>query len=89
MKLLFLAALAATSVSAASKGSKVETTSATEYLGQYTYFRGWTNRRRMLIVKGDDDVMNSTLERAVYEHRCDMAVRRVNLGEWTERTDLS
>jgi hypothetical protein len=43
--------------------------------------RGWKDKRRLLIIKGDDETMNQTLDDAVYNHRCDLAIRGVNLGK--------
>ena len=54
---------------------------ASEYLGQFTYFRGWKHKRRVFLVKGDDAYVDRIYKEAVGPMRCDMAIRNVNLGE--------
>lgn len=61
---------------------EVTATSAQDYLGQFTYFRGWNSKRRLYIVKTrDDGRVDDVLDEATQEFRCQMAIRNMNLSE--------
>merc|ERR1712241_1453702 len=52
--------------------------SAGQYLGQFHY-RNWNDRRRLIIVRGDDDTIRRTLDEASDNYRCELAARNINL----------
>ena len=52
-----------------------------DYLGQYTYFRGWSTRRRLIVVKTSDFKMDRILREAKLRYRCKLALRNVNLSK--------
>lgn len=49
-----------------------------QYLGQFHY-RNWNDKRRLIIVRGDDDAVRRTLSEAAENYRCELAVRNINL----------
>ena len=52
-------------------------------------FRNWNERRRLIIVRGDDDKVGRALSEATDNYRCELAVRNINLSEyftWKLRT---
>ncbi|XP_059095801.1 coiled-coil domain-containing protein 80-like [Tigriopus californicus] len=53
--------------------------SAQEYLGQFQYFRTWTDKRRLIVVHGKDADMDRMLQDAIYQYRCDLATRNINI----------
>jgi len=71
--IFFLAAHVAHSCSMA-----VNRESAGQYLGQFHY-RNWNDRRRLIIVKGDEDAVRRTLDEATDNYRCELATRNINL----------
>ena len=46
------------------------------------YFRNWNDRRRLIIVRGDDDTIRRTSDEATDNYRCELAVRNINLGKY-------
>lgn len=65
--------------------------SAQEYLGQFQYFRTWTDKRRLIVVHGKDADLDRMLQDAIYQYRCDLATRNINIGNiilnlWKVRT---
>merc|ERR1712117_676376 len=56
----------------------INSESARQYLGQFHY-RNWNERRRLIIVRGDDDKVGRALSEATYNYRCELAVRHINL----------
>ena len=60
---------------------EVNAESAQEYLGQYTFFRGWRNRRRLFLVRADDATVDRVRREAVYGFRCQLALRNINLSK--------
>ena len=46
------------------------------------YFRNWNDRRRLIIVRGDDDTIRMTSDEATDNYRCELAVRNINLGKY-------
>ncbi|XP_040574647.1 uncharacterized protein [Lepeophtheirus salmonis] len=57
----------------------VSAPSAQEYLGRYQFYRGWSNKRRLLIVSGKDSELHEVRKSSSYGYRCEMAVRNMNL----------
>lgn len=45
-------------------------------------FRNWNDKRRLIIVRGDDDAVRRTLSEAAENYRCELAVRNINLGKY-------
>jgi hypothetical protein len=65
---------------------QVTAPSAEEYLGQYTFFRGWTTKRRVVIVKTNDTEVDRLEDEAVYNYRCQLAIRNINLVLCSDNT---
>ena len=42
----------------------------------------WNDRRRLIIVRGDDDTVRNVLNTATNNYRCELAVRNINLGKY-------
>ncbi|TRY78385.1 hypothetical protein TCAL_07183 [Tigriopus californicus] len=65
--------------------------SAQEYLGQFQYFRTWTDKRRLIVVHGKDADMDRMLQDAIYQYRCDLATRNINIDnrrDFVQTNDL-
>merc|ERR1711992_235298 len=56
----------------------INSESAGQYLGQFHY-GNWNDRRRLIIVRGDDDAVTRTLNEATNNYRCQLAVRNINM----------
>ncbi len=56
--------------------------SGQEYLGRFTYFRGWSTRRRLFLVRASNREIDRVLREAVHNYRCELALRNINLGEY-------
>ena len=66
-------------------GAVISSVSGQDFLGQFTYFRGWKDKRRLMVVRVRDSEMDKVIQEATYGYRCELATRNVNISTYEHK----